>query len=1126
MNNTANLEDIKSIYQEKIADSQLLPALKDNKNTKLKAHFHGLHGSSGAFVLGGIFSEIQKKSIIVLSNKEEAAYFYNDIGNIVGEQQVYFLPSSFKYSFSKSTGIKYDSGNLILRTEVLNNLTTDTPLIVVSYPDAIQEMVLPPAHLQDNTIQFKVGEEVSMDFVAEILDTYNFSKVDFVYEPGQYSIRGSIMDIFSYANEDPYRIDFFGEEVESIRTFDTVNQLSKEKFGNISIIPNVQEATYSEEKVNIFEYLGSEAILAFKDVHFFYNKIDDNYNKYILSQESEEDENKIPHLLAESTLLKNYISDLNVIEFSPNSFFSPDYKISFDTQPQPDYQKNFNLLTQNLLNLQDQGYRIYILSENKKQLERLESIFESETNDKLHFTPVLNIVHEGFMDQETHICVYTDHEIFQRYHRYKLRSNKQSKSKEALTLKELNSLEVGDYVVHADHGIAKFGGLQKMEVNGKTQETVRLIFKDNDALFVNIHSLHKISKYRGKDGTPPKIYKLGSGAWQKLKKRTKKKVKDIARELINLYAKRKARKGFAFSPDSYLQEELESSFFYEDTPDQLKATNDVKKDMESPIPMDRLVCGDVGFGKTEVAIRAAFKAVNESKQVAVLAPTTILTYQHYNTFRERLKEMPVEVDYISRLKTTAKQKQSIKDLQEGKTDIIIGTHRLVGKDIQFKDLGLLIIDEEQKFGVSIKEKLKNLRVSVDTLTLTATPIPRTLQFSLMGARDLSIINTPPPNRYPIVTELHQFNEKTIKEAIEYEISRNGQIYFIHNRIQNIYEVEKYVNRVVPNASTIVAHGQMEGPKLESIMLGFINQEYDVLVATSIIESGLDIPNVNTIIINNAQNYGLSDLHQLRGRVGRTNKKAFAYLLSPPLTAVTKEAQKRLKSIEEYSELGSGFTIAMRDLDIRGAGNLLGGEQSGFINDIGFETYNKILDEALHELRETEYQDILPEEEQTEDKKFVTDCQIDTDLELLFPEDYIENVSERIRLYKKLDSIENEEELQKFEEQLTDRFGKPPQTVKELLDVVRLRQKAITLGIEKIILKSEKMLCYFVSDQESQFYQSYAWQGIIRYIQKNPVGAKMKEDEEKLRLVISPVKNIEKANTILNSMMNERQTVNA
>ncbi len=989
--------------------------------------------------------------------------------------------------------------------------------IIVSYPEAAIETVISVDGLKKNTLQVKVGDNISTEFINEFLYEYGFERVDFVQEPGQFSIRGSIVDIFSFSNEDPFRLDFFGDEIESIRSFSIDDQVSKETLKSISIVPNIQDNNIEADRVSLIEFIPENTVWFGDDLNRFFTHVSEIYRQTILAKADVEN---VKDLMVTGQTLRKQLNFVTVCEFGSDLAFSPTQEFDFSNSKQPVFNKNFDLLAANLEEQIKNGYDVLILSTQEKQIERLQAIFK-DINAKVKFKPLNFILHEGFIDHELKICCYTDHQIFERFHRFNLKNRRAQR--EAISLKELNKLHPGDYVVHIDHGIGKFAGLVKTEVNGKMQEAIRLVYRDNDSLLVSIHSLHRISKYKGKEGTEPNINKLGTGAWQKMKNRTKSKVKDIARELIALYAQRKAEEGFAFSPDTYLQTELEASFIYEDTPDQEKTTLAVKEDMEKVIPMDRLVCGDVGFGKTEVAIRAAFKAVTDSKQVAVLVPTTILALQHFKTFSDRLENFPARIEFVSRLKPAAEIKQTLKELEAGKIDIIIGTHRLVSKDVKFKDLGLLVIDEEQKFGVSVKEKLKQFKVNVDTLTLTATPIPRTLQFSLMGARDLSIIQTPPPNRYPIVTEVHGFNEQLIREAITYEVERNGQVFFIHNRIQNIYEVEATIKRIVPGVKTIVGHGQMEGPKLEKVMLGFINGEYDVLVATTIIESGLDIPNANTIIINHAHNFGLSDLHQLRGRVGRSNKKAFCYLLAPPLSTVNAEARRRLKAIEEFSDLGSGFNIAMQDLDIRGAGNMLGAEQSGFIADIGFETYHRILNEAIMELKQEEFKGLFAEEETQKSQaflnvKYVNDCQIDTDLELLFPDDYIPGTSERMLLYRELDNLENDEQLQKFKEGLVDRFGKMPKESRELIDVVKLRWKAIDLSIEKIILKNEKMICYFVSDQESPFYRTKAFVRVVQFVQKSSYNGNMKEQNQKLTLTFPNIQNVEVADHLLKEML--------
>ena len=1080
-----------------------------------KIYLQGIIGSAKTILIANLFSEITKNVVILLNDREEAAYFYDDLNNLGFAEKTFFFPSSYKRSIQYG---EPEQENVVQRTEVLNQLSLkEKPVIVVSYPEAVIETVISVEGLQKNTLRITKGDNISIEFINEFLFEYGFERVDFVQEPGQFSIRGSIVDVYSFSNEDPFRLDFFGDEIESIRSFSIDNQISKETHKSITIVPNIQDSNIQTDKVSLIEFIPENIIWFGDDLNRFFTHVSEIYRQTILTKAGEEN---IKDLIITGQTLKKQLKFVTVCEFGSDQAFTPTFELLFSNSKQPVFNKNFDLLASNLGEQIKNGYEILILSTQEKQFERLQAIFQ-DINAKLKFKPLNFILHEGFIDHDLKICCYTDHQIFERYHRFNLKSRRVQR--EAISLKELNKLHQGDFVVHIDHGIGKFAGLVKTEVNGKIQEAIRLVYRDNDSLLVSIHSLHRISKYKGKEGTEPNINKLGTGAWQKMKNRTKSKVKDIARELIALYAQRKAEKGFNFSPDTYLQTELEVSFIYEDTPDQEKTTLAVKEDMEKGIPMDRLVCGDVGFGKTEVAIRAAFKAVTDSKQVAVLVPTTILALQHFKTFSDRLENFPARIEFVSRLKPAAEIRETLKELETGKIDIIIGTHRLVSKDVKFRDLGLLIIDEEQKFGVSVKEKLKQFKVNVDTLTLTATPIPRTLQFSLMGARDLSIIQTPPPNRYPIVTEVHGFNEQLIREAITYEIERNGQVFFIHNRIQNINEVEATIKRIVPSVRTIVGHGQMDGPKLEKVMLGFINGEYDVLVTTTIIESGLDIPNANTIIINHAHNFGLSDLHQLRGRVGRSNKKAFCYLLAPPLSTVNAEARRRLKAIEEFSDLGSGFNIAMQDLDIRGAGNMLGAEQSGFIADIGFETYHRILNEAILELKQEEFKDVFAQEEQQNtraflDVKYVNDCQIDTDLELLFPDDYIPGTSERMLLYRELDNLENEEQLQKFKEGLIDRFGKIPKESRELIDVVKLRWKAIDLSMEKIILKNGKMICYFISDPESPFYQTKAFLSMVQFIQKSSYNGIMKEQNQKLTLTFPNIQNIEMAEYILEEII--------
>jgi transcription-repair coupling factor (superfamily II helicase) len=1087
-------------------------ALYDGNGQNL--HIGGLCGSSYSLVFAALY-KLGQAFVIVVNDREEAAYLYDDLGLFLPNENVLFFPSSFK-RLTKYGQLSQE--NIVQRTEVLNKLNRNENYVVVTYPDALVEKVVPLETLVKNTLQVSVNEKISIDFVNEVLYEYGFDRVDFVYEPGQFSVRGSIIDVFSFAHDEPFRVDFFGNEVESIRSFDIATQLSVKRFDSISIIPNIQTGLGGDERIGLTSFLPNKYKLAFNNLSYTIDQVELSFHE--LQSFQDEELTIEANMLCNGQQLKKDISSRSCITFSSNHQTVFNNKFEFNTAPQPVFNKNFKLLANDLKENIANGYQNFILSNNDKQIERLKAIFsDSELNVK--FTPVAFALHQGYIDRDQKMAIYTDHQIFERYHRYKLQSS--SEGKESITLKELNKLQQGDYVVHIDHGIGKFAGLVKTDVNGKTQEAIRLVYKDNDSLLVNIHSLHRISKYKGKDGTEPNLNKLGTGAWQKMKSRAKSKVKDIAKELIALYAERLKEKGFAFSHDSYLQQELEASFMYEDTPDQYKATQAVKSDMEKLMPMDRLVCGDVGFGKTEVAIRAAFKAVADNKQVAILVPTTILAFQHHKTFSERLKDFPAKIGYISRLRKSADIKETIDQLKTGQIDIVIGTHKLVGKDVVFKDLGLLIIDEEQKFGVSVKEKLKKLKVNVDTLTLTATPIPRTLQFSLMGARDLSVIQTAPPNRYPIVTELHGFNEAIIRDAINYEIDRGGQVFFVHNRVQNIYDVSELIKKICPKARVTVGHGQMDGTVLENTMLDFIEGKYDVLIATTIIESGLDIPNANTIIINNAQNFGLSDLHQLRGRVGRSNKKAFCYLLSPPLSSLTGEARRRLKAIEEFSELGSGFNIAMRDLDIRGAGNLLGAEQSGFIADIGYETYHRILNEAVQELKQEDFKEVFEQRDKDEAAKafmqlnFLNDCIIETDLEMRFPETYINSTSERMSLYRELDNIETEEELLTFEKSLTDRFGPLPEQALDLTAVVRLRRIAITLGMERIVLKNGKMTCFFVANQSSPFYQSAVFTTVLGWIQSNHRRCKMAENKNKLSLTFDSVKKLNYAIEMLSSI---------
>lgn len=1080
---------------------------------------NGLNGSSFAVISSVVVKQSKVNHLFILENKDKAAYFYNDLENLAGEanfdynnKNILFFPTSYKKPYQIEV---VENANVLLRSEVLNRLNSSSEnTVIITYPEALTEKVITKKSLLKNTLRLKKGENLNHDFITDVLIEYDFERVDFVVEAGQFAIRGGIVDVFSFSNDYPYRIEFFGDEVESIRTFDPVNQLSKQKLESISILPNIQSHRFTEFRDSFFSFVSENACLWTENIEFISDKINIEFEKA---------EKAYQEILVDSGHLKpnelylsandflNEIKKFKIIEIGNKSFFKQVNKFNFSTSHQPLFNKNFNLLFENLVENTENAYKIFIATENLKQIERLNKIFTEIDTDKKNFgfTHLNCSINEGFIDHDNKICCYTDHQLFERYHKYTI--NKQSENREALTLKELNELKPGDFVTHTDHGIGRYGGLEKINNNGKEQETIRLIYKDDDILYVSIHSLHKISRYSGKEGALPSLHRLGSSVWQNLKNKTKQKVKDIANELIKLYAERKAAKGFAYQADTYLQNELEASFIYEDTPDQLKATQDVKRDMENDSPMDRLVCGDVGFGKTEVAIRAAFKAVSDSKQVAVLVPTTILALQHFKTFSDRLSEFPCKVEYINRFKSSAQKTIILKELEKGNIDILIGTHRIVSKDVKFKDLGLLIIDEEQKFGVSIKEKLKLLKVDVDTLTLTATPIPRTLQFSLMGARDLSIINTPPPNRYPVHTEIHVFNEEIVRDAILTEVSRGGQVFFIHNRVQNIMEIAGMLQRLLPDLKIAIGHGQMDGHKLEQIMLDFIDGEYDVLLATTIIESGLDIPNANTIIINEAHTYGLSNLHQLRGRVGRSNKKSFCYLLAPPLTVLTDEARKRLKAIEEFAEIGSGFNIAMRDLDIRGAGDILGGEQSGFINEIGFEMYHKILDEAITELKENNYKELYHHEENL---NYVKECTIETDLEIMIPDKYVQNITERLNLYKELDSLETDIELAVFCSKLVDRFGKIPEPTEELVDTIRLRRIAKITGIEKIILKQQKFIAYFISNQDSPFYQSVEFGNFLGYLQSNPSKVKMKENKERLSVVFEGVNNVKSALSIL------------
>ena len=1087
--------------------------IKDNNHFQLS----NLVGSSLSFVISSTFKQVEKTYLLIFTDKEEAAYYLNDLEQLIGEKNVLFYPGSFRRPYQID---ETDNANVLLRAEVLNRINSrKKPAIIVTYPEALFEQVITKRELEKNTLKLSVGEKISLDFVNELLHEYHFKRADFVTEPGEFSVRGGIIDVFSFSNDEPYRIEFFGDEVDSIRTFDVETQLSSQKINKINIIPNVENKLLKENRESFLKYIHSKTVIFSKNIDLLSAKLDKLFEKSrVAFKELSKEINhaKPSELFCDGNLIKKQLKEFSLIEISTLSNTNNTlnlHNIQFNTSPQPSFNKQFDLLIENLQKNTKNGYTNFLLCDNEKQAKRFHDIFEDVEQDVTYNTLVFPL-YQGFIDHDSKLVCYTDHQIFERYHKFRLKNG--FAKKQAITLKELTNLEIGDYVTHIDHGIGKFGGLQKIDVEGNQQEAIKLIYGDRDILYISIHSLHKISKYNGKDGKAPKMYKLGSGAWKKLKQKTKTRVKQIAYDLIQLYAKRKTQKGFQFGPDTFMQHELEASFIYEDTPDQFTATQDVKQDMEKEQPMDRLVCGDVGFGKTEVAIRAAFKAVDNGKQVAILVPTTILAFQHYKTFTERLINFPVTISYLNRFRTTKQRNETIEGLKDGSIDIVIGTHQLASNKVQFKDLGLLIVDEEQKFGVSVKDKLKTIKENVDTLTLTATPIPRTLQFSLMAARDLSIINTPPPNRHPIDTNVVRFNEEIIRDAIHYEISRGGQVFFIHNRIENIKEVAGMIQRLIPNAKIGIGHGQMEGKKLETLMLAFMNNEFDVLVSTTIVESGLDVPNANTIFINNANNFGVSDLHQMRGRVGRSNKKAFCYFITPPYHMMTDDARKRIEALELFSDLGSGMNIAMKDLEIRGAGDLLGGEQSGFINDIGFDTYQKILNEAIDELKENEFKDLYKDNIKT--KNYVKEVQIDTDFEILIPDDYINVISERLSLYNKLSEIKNEAELLTFESQLIDRFGEIPTQVVDLLNSVRIKWIAKEIGLERIILKRKRLIGYFIANQQSDFYQTENFTRVLTYLQKNPKTCVMKEKETKngLRLLITfiHIDSVLKALTVL------------
>lgn len=1134
-----NLSVLFDQYQQNLRVLQLADRLSFTDPQKI--FLKNLQGSSSEFIVSAIFSHPncqQFNHLVILNDAEEAAYFHNTTENLTHALDIFYFPSSFK---SRKNFELLNSSHVMLRTEALTKLSTPPSKdekerevrkkVIITYPEALFEKVVLSKTLSANIIQIKVNDTLNLDSLMELFVMYGFARTDFVYEPGQFALRGGILDIYSFGNEKPYRVELFGNEVDSIRIFDPETQLSERKLLQVSIIPNIETQFDTGEKTSLLEFLPQNTIGWIKDWDVIKENIEveqENLQLFLEKKgnsekefERNEDEKLIlkdvqPNDFTTASVIEKQVQEKHIVEFGYKPQFST-YEIEFNTKPQPAFNRQFDLLIKDLEAHKSSGYSIFIFAEQAKQLERLNSIF-TDLQAEIQFVPVATGIHEGFIDTDLKVVCYTDHQIFQRYHKYRV---KQAYNKnKALTLKTLRDLQPGDYVTHIDHGVGTYSGLQKLEVNGKLQEAVRIIYKDGDILYVNINSLHKISKYTGKEGTVPKINKIGSDVWQKLKEKTKTKVKEIAFDLIKLYAQRKAQQGFTHTPDNYLQTELEASFIYEDTPDQSKATADVKKDMESPSPMDRLICGDVGFGKTEIAIRAAFKSVIDGKQAAVLVPTTILAFQHYKTFKDRLKDFPVTVDYVNRFKSAKEKKETYTKLEEGKVDIVIGTHSLLGKDVKFKNLGIMIIDEEQKFGVAHKEKLKTLKTNVDCLTLTATPIPRTLQFSLMGARDLSIINTPPPNRQPIQTEVQVFNQDFIRDAIYFETERGGQVFFIHNRVQGLAEMSALIQGLCPDLSISYVHGQMEGDQLEEKILDFIDRKYDVLVCTNIVESGVDIPNVNTIIVNNAHQFGLSDLHQLRGRVGRSNKKAFCYLLAPPMSTLPADSRKRLQTLEQFTDLGSGFQIAMRDLDIRGAGNLLGGEQSGFMAEIGFEMYQKILDESIRELKRTEFKELFKEEINKQDD-YVHDCTIDTDLEILIPDEYVASITERLSLYTRLDNCETDVQLQEFTKELVDRFGAIPDQVKDLITTVQCRWLAIELGFEKMSLKEDTLRCYFINKPDSPYFESALFKNILTYLQTATNKARLKQTGRNFLLIVDEVKSM---NAVLEFLSNVHKMV--
>ncbi len=1089
-------------FTKKIKSLNLQKLQTSIDNSETNIFLKGLHGSSKSFLINSLFTKSNKNIYWVLENKELAGYHFNDLEGLVDEKQLYFFPSSYN---RENDFKKTNSQSIFLRTELIRNLSSNTlKKLIITYPEAIFEKIIIKKDIKKRFLKIKIGDLISLESFNEKLFDLEFNREDFVVEPGDFSVRGGIVDVFSFSNNKPFRIEFFGDEIESIRTFDIETQISNDTLKSIEILGDLENKEIDYERENIFKFIEDNSIIVTENIDLLKNSLSNSFEKVTSNSN---DKINLDKLFYSGELLNQDMSKLSVIEL--NKIGNNTINTQFNISPQPAFNKKFKLLIENISEYYNKEYSVKIFCSSKTQIKRFKDIFEL---NKIDFDPILieKAIYKGFINHDQKEVCYSDHEIFERYHKFKIKSGFETKKR--VNLNELKQLEIGDYVTHIDHGIGVFGGLKKIDVNGKIQEAIKLTYGDRDTLYVSIHLIHKVCKYNGKDGTKPKIYKLGSGAWKKVKLKAKKRVKEVAFNLIEAYAKRKLKKGFQYGTDSSMQHELEASFIYEDTPDQIKSTVAIKKDMESLQPMDRLICGDVGFGKTEIAIRAAFKAIDNNKQVAVLVPTTVLAFQHFKTFSNRLKDFPVTVDYLNRFRTTKEKNLIIDELSEGKIDIVIGTHQLVNNKINFKDLGLLIVDEEQKFGVSVKEKIRSLKENIDVLTLTATPIPRTLQYSLMSARDLSIINTPPQNRFPIESSVISFNENIIKDAVNFEINRGGQVFFVHNRIENIQEVRALISRLVPSADIAIVHGRLDGKNLEKTMLDFIDGKYDVLVSTTIIESGLDVPNANTIFINNSQNFGLSDLHQMRGRVGRSNKKAFCYFITAPLLSMTKEARKRIEAIEQHTELGSGFHIAMKDLEIRGAGDLLGAEQSGFINDIGFETYQKILREAVEELKNKEFEDLF--ENESNDSFKLSNFKIDTDLEILFPDNYINNVKVRLNQYQKLSAIYNLEELTKFTTELEDRFGKLPSQSLDLIKTIELKLLAIQNGFEKLILKNEKMICQFISNKEDKFYSSGEFGKILETIQNYQNICQLKEKKsingERLLLVFQEINSIEKA----------------